>query len=328
MAARKEGEGSRVLLTKAVRAPYVLVTPTPPPPPTPNRRDAPSAAPFLFTILMIMETVQTACFHFSSGSYWPPERTSPFPPPPRLQEALFNEDDLEASMQRIEVVDFYQTIEVAGMQVRSGVCVGGGGRYVGARGPRGGGRWWWLGGRVGGWVGGRVSRWCGAGQHRGGGSASGEGGVQQEHAGTNARAASRITRHGSAPGPEALIRAVWPAWCGCCSRSVAALLARTSSPFFPPGGYTLIIGTYRVSLGLRTQSPLLLPLRLQITPYRAGHVLGAAMFLVEVAGCRCLYTGDYSRLPDRHLPAADIPPVKPHIGELVAAAAAGASGGG
>jgi hypothetical protein len=53
---------------------------------------------------------------------------------------------------------------------------------------------------------------------------------------------------------------------------------------------------------------------LQITPYRAGHVLGAAMFMVEVAGLRCLYTGDYSRLPDRHLPAADIPPISPHIG--------------
>ncbi|KXZ41549.1 hypothetical protein GPECTOR_400g230 [Gonium pectorale] len=52
---------------------------------------------------------------------------------------------------------------------------------------------------------------------------------------------------------------------------------------------------------------------MQITPYRAGHVLGAAMFMVEVAGLRCLYTGDYSRLPDRHLPAADIPPVAPHI---------------
>ncbi len=61
--------------------------------------------------------------------------------------------------------------------------------------------------------------------------------------------------------------------------------------------------------------PALGPAATQITPYRAGHVLGAAMFLVEVAGCRCLYTGDYSRLPDRHLPAADIPPVKPHIGE-------------
>lgn len=32
-------------------------------------------------------------------------------------EALFNEQDLDASMEKIEVVDFYQTIEVAGMQV-------------------------------------------------------------------------------------------------------------------------------------------------------------------------------------------------------------------
>ncbi|KAF6258928.1 beta-lactamase-like protein [Scenedesmus sp. NREL 46B-D3] len=52
---------------------------------------------------------------------------------------------------------------------------------------------------------------------------------------------------------------------------------------------------------------------MQITPYRAGHVLGAAMFMVEVAGMRCLYTGDYSRVTDRHLSAADMPPVTPHI---------------
>eukprot|EP00195_Chlamydomonas_chlamydogama_P006597 CAMPEP_0202904758 /NCGR_PEP_ID=MMETSP1392-20130828/30978_1 /ASSEMBLY_ACC=CAM_ASM_000868 /TAXON_ID=225041 /ORGANISM="Chlamydomonas chlamydogama, Strain SAG 11-48b" /LENGTH=723 /DNA_ID=CAMNT_0049592553 /DNA_START=19 /DNA_END=2190 /DNA_ORIENTATION=+ len=52
---------------------------------------------------------------------------------------------------------------------------------------------------------------------------------------------------------------------------------------------------------------------IKITPYRAGHVLGAAMFMVEVAGMRCLYTGDYSRIPDRHLPCADIPPVRPDI---------------
>ena len=32
------------------------------------------------------------------------------------------------------------------------------------------------------------------------------------------------------------------------------------------------------------------------------------MFLVEIAGMRLLYTGDYSRLPDRHLSAADLPP--------------------
>jgi len=42
----------------------------------------------------------------------------------------------------------------------------------------------------------------------------------------------------------------------------------------------------------------------RITAYRAGHVLGAAMFMVEVAGMRCLYTGDYSRIADRHMPAA------------------------
>lgn len=46
---------------------------------------------------------------------------------------------------------------------------------------------------------------------------------------------------------------------------------------------------------------------------RAGHVLGAAMFMVEIRGMRCLYTGDYSRIPDRHMPAADIPMVPPNI---------------
>ena len=45
----------------------------------------------------------------------------------------------------------------------------------------------------------------------------------------------------------------------------------------------------------------------------AGHVLGAAMFLIEIAGVRILYTGDYSRVPDRHLLAAELPPVSPDI---------------
>ena len=36
---------------------------------------------------------------------------------------------------------------------------------------------------------------------------------------------------------------------------------------------------------------------IKITPYRAGHVLGACMFMVDVAGLRVLYTGDYSRKP-------------------------------
>lgn len=51
----------------------------------------------------------------------------------------------------------------------------------------------------------------------------------------------------------------------------------------------------------------------KVTPYRAGHVLGAAMFMVEIGGMKALYTGDYSRVADRHLSAADIPPLKPDI---------------
>ena len=46
---------------------------------------------------------------------------------------------------------------------------------------------------------------------------------------------------------------------------------------------------------------------IRITPYPAGHVLGAAMFLVEIAGLKILFTGDYSREEDRHLVSAKIP---------------------
>jgi cleavage and polyadenylation specificity factor subunit 3 len=52
---------------------------------------------------------------------------------------------------------------------------------------------------------------------------------------------------------------------------------------------------------------------IRITPYRAGHVLGAAMFMIDIAGMRLLYTGDYSRVADRHMPPADLPSLKPHI---------------
>lgn len=52
---------------------------------------------------------------------------------------------------------------------------------------------------------------------------------------------------------------------------------------------------------------------IRITAYRAGHVLGAAMFMIEIAGMRLLYTGDYSRVADRHMPAADLPSLHPHI---------------
>jgi cleavage and polyadenylation specificity factor subunit 3 len=46
----------------------------------------------------------------------------------------------------------------------------------------------------------------------------------------------------------------------------------------------------------------------QLTFYNAGHVLGACMVNVEVAGVSVLYTGDYSCEEDRHLMAAEAPP--------------------
>jgi cleavage and polyadenylation specificity factor subunit 3 len=49
------------------------------------------------------------------------------------------------------------------------------------------------------------------------------------------------------------------------------------------------------------------------TPYHAGHVLGACMFLIDIAGLKILYTGDYSREEDRHLVKAEIPPVRPNV---------------
>merc|ERR1719312_810553 len=47
--------------------------------------------------------------------------------------------------------------------------------------------------------------------------------------------------------------------------------------------------------------------------YNAGHVLGAAMFMIEIAGVRVLYTGDFSREEDRHLMAAELPSMKPDV---------------
>lgn len=48
---------------------------------------------------------------------------------------------------------------------------------------------------------------------------------------------------------------------------------------------------------------------IKFTAFHAGHVLGAAMFQVEIAGLRVLFTGDYSREMDRHLNSAEIPPL-------------------
>ncbi|KAM0752401.1 Endoribonuclease YSH1 [Meredithblackwellia eburnea MCA 4105] len=45
----------------------------------------------------------------------------------------------------------------------------------------------------------------------------------------------------------------------------------------------------------------------RFTSFAAGHVLGACMFLIDIAGTRVLYTGDYSTEEDRHLVPARVP---------------------
>lgn len=52
---------------------------------------------------------------------------------------------------------------------------------------------------------------------------------------------------------------------------------------------------------------------IKFTAYHAGHVLGGAMYFIEIAGVKILYTGDYSREEDRHLNIAEVPPEKPDI---------------
>ncbi|GAB7359849.1 hypothetical protein MBLNU230_g7377t1 [Neophaeotheca triangularis] len=47
---------------------------------------------------------------------------------------------------------------------------------------------------------------------------------------------------------------------------------------------------------------------IRFTPFPAGHVLGACMYLIEIAGLNILFTGDYSREDDRHLTPATLPP--------------------
>eukprot|EP01064_Diplonema_japonicum_P037007 TRINITY_DN8561_c5_g1_i1.p1 TRINITY_DN8561_c5_g1~~TRINITY_DN8561_c5_g1_i1.p1 ORF type:complete len:746 (+),score=210.41 TRINITY_DN8561_c5_g1_i1:83-2239(+) len=47
--------------------------------------------------------------------------------------------------------------------------------------------------------------------------------------------------------------------------------------------------------------------------YNAGHVLGAGMWMIDISGVKILYTGDFSREPDRHLMGAETPVVSPDI---------------
>lgn len=52
---------------------------------------------------------------------------------------------------------------------------------------------------------------------------------------------------------------------------------------------------------------------IKFRPFYAAHVLGAAMFMVEISGVRVLYTGDFSREEDRHLKEAEVPPFRPDV---------------
>ncbi|QHS74993.1 cleavage polyadenylation factor subunit YSH1 [Saccharomyces paradoxus] len=52
---------------------------------------------------------------------------------------------------------------------------------------------------------------------------------------------------------------------------------------------------------------------IKFTAFHAGHVLGAAMFQIEIAGLRVLFTGDYSREVDRHLNSAEVPPLSSNV---------------
>jgi integrator complex subunit 11 len=52
---------------------------------------------------------------------------------------------------------------------------------------------------------------------------------------------------------------------------------------------------------------------IRATMYYAGHVIGAVMFYVEVNGYSVVYTGDYNMTSDRHLGAAWIERLSPHV---------------
>lgn len=53
--------------------------------------------------------------------------------------------------------------------------------------------------------------------------------------------------------------------------------------------------------------------RIKVTPYYAGHVLGAGMYHIDVDGYTVVYTGDYNTLTDRHLSGAYIPKIYPDL---------------
>lgn len=53
--------------------------------------------------------------------------------------------------------------------------------------------------------------------------------------------------------------------------------------------------------------------KIKVTCFYAGHVLGAAMFLIDVDGYTVAYTGDYNTITDRHLYGAYMPKLYPDV---------------
>lgn len=74
-----------------------------------------------------------------------------------------------------------------------------------------------------------------------------------------------------------------------------------------------MIASWNTIIGFDFEQEILLPpsetsnTAVRFTSFAAGHVLGACMFLIEIAGTRVLYTGDYSTEEDRHLVPAKVP---------------------
>ena len=52
---------------------------------------------------------------------------------------------------------------------------------------------------------------------------------------------------------------------------------------------------------------------LEVTPFYAGHVLGAVMYHIKIGAVSIVYTGDYNMKPTHHLSAANVPALKPNF---------------
>ncbi|KZS98426.1 Metallo-hydrolase/oxidoreductase [Sistotremastrum niveocremeum HHB9708] len=90
----------------------------------------------------------------------------------------------------------------------------------------------------------------------------------------------------------------------------ARMSAASTDPLFTPLDLSL---SFSAIIPISVHQQITPSPGLSFTPYHAGHVLGACMFLIDIAGLKILYTGDYSREEDRHLVKAELPPVRPDV---------------